>query len=371
MTHLSPFDKPKIVIVGAGMAGLSAAQSLLVNGIQDITILEAAERYGGRIFTKRFGDVDCELGTTCMPDNSMTPMTKNISYYNSSGKAISDSIAMMTMAEFQKLQSELAKGNPTDASLYDALVKKIRENVQSMPRKQRPAAVRTYCGILNSMRLQFGADLSNVNLRLCKTKPIQPQTNVPQAGCIECLHPIVKALPKNVLQLGAPVGKIEWKNTSTASNKLLCVHTLDGRKFPADFVICTFPIGVLKALSPDIFFPSLPSCKVQSTSAIGVGQVEKIFLKFSDPLSKWFRGPFKLAWTPSELTDRRHWNSGMCMVENVANSDRVLEVTVAGFQAEEMRLHNDNVVAAEVIKTLNKFQGIQENLLASLLLTLN
>lgn len=39
----------KVVIIGAGMAGLSAANHLLQNGCEDFLILEARGRIGGRI----------------------------------------------------------------------------------------------------------------------------------------------------------------------------------------------------------------------------------------------------------------------------------------------------------------------------------
>lgn len=37
------WDLPKIVIVGAGIAGLSAAQSLVTAGFTDVTVLEASD----------------------------------------------------------------------------------------------------------------------------------------------------------------------------------------------------------------------------------------------------------------------------------------------------------------------------------------
>lgn len=41
----------KIVIVGAGIAGIAAAKTLLQNGFESIQILEAQDYYGGRILT--------------------------------------------------------------------------------------------------------------------------------------------------------------------------------------------------------------------------------------------------------------------------------------------------------------------------------
>ena len=47
----------KVVVVGGGTAGLSAAWNLIQNGITDVTILEAQDRIGGRIHTIDWGIV--------------------------------------------------------------------------------------------------------------------------------------------------------------------------------------------------------------------------------------------------------------------------------------------------------------------------
>lgn len=55
---------PSIVIIGAGTSGLSAGKKLLENGIQNITILEAESRIGGRINSVYFGENYVDLGAT-------------------------------------------------------------------------------------------------------------------------------------------------------------------------------------------------------------------------------------------------------------------------------------------------------------------
>lgn len=45
----------KIIIIGAGAAGIAAATKLFENGFTNLTILEAENRIGGRLYTTKFG----------------------------------------------------------------------------------------------------------------------------------------------------------------------------------------------------------------------------------------------------------------------------------------------------------------------------
>lgn len=53
---------PKIVIIGAGASGIAAATKLISNGFVNITILEAANRIGGRIHTIPYGSSVVDMG---------------------------------------------------------------------------------------------------------------------------------------------------------------------------------------------------------------------------------------------------------------------------------------------------------------------
>lgn len=56
------FSNPRIIIIGAGAAGIAAAAKLYENGLKNIQILEGESRIGGRIYTIPFGDCVIDLG---------------------------------------------------------------------------------------------------------------------------------------------------------------------------------------------------------------------------------------------------------------------------------------------------------------------
>lgn len=52
----------KIIVIGAGAAGIAAAIKLVSNGFRNVTILEAENRVGGRIHTIPFGANVVDMG---------------------------------------------------------------------------------------------------------------------------------------------------------------------------------------------------------------------------------------------------------------------------------------------------------------------
>lgn len=52
----------RIVIVGAGISGISAASKLIENGFSNLLVLEAENRIGGRVATVPFANNVVDLG---------------------------------------------------------------------------------------------------------------------------------------------------------------------------------------------------------------------------------------------------------------------------------------------------------------------
>ncbi len=70
----------KVVIIGAGIAGLAAAQQLKSFGM-DVVVVEARDRVGGRIATFRKGQYIADLGAmvvTGLGGNPITVLSKQV-----------------------------------------------------------------------------------------------------------------------------------------------------------------------------------------------------------------------------------------------------------------------------------------------------
>ncbi|XP_058535470.1 spermine oxidase isoform X2 [Ochotona princeps] len=66
--------QPRVVVIGAGLAGLAAAKALLEQGFTDVTVLEASSRIGGRVQSVNLGHATFELGATWIHGSHGNPV---------------------------------------------------------------------------------------------------------------------------------------------------------------------------------------------------------------------------------------------------------------------------------------------------------
>lgn len=71
----------KVVILGAGLSGITAAKTLLENNITDFYVLEGQDHIGGRIHALQFEGVTIETGANWLhflDDEDTTPLVKRM-----------------------------------------------------------------------------------------------------------------------------------------------------------------------------------------------------------------------------------------------------------------------------------------------------
>lgn len=67
------FTQGRVIVIGAGFAGLSAARLLKTKGY-DVTVLEASDRLGGRAKTKHELGTPIDLGASWLHGGSGNPL---------------------------------------------------------------------------------------------------------------------------------------------------------------------------------------------------------------------------------------------------------------------------------------------------------
>ncbi|KAK5638645.1 hypothetical protein RI129_012940 [Pyrocoelia pectoralis] len=113
-------NSPRIAIVGAGAAGISAAARLVENGFDNIIILEAEDRIGGRINTAEIEGNLVDLGAQYCRENSfvyslikdydlLEPRKAGVELYHSKHGRLPDNFVLELLGRFDALYNQKEK----------------------------------------------------------------------------------------------------------------------------------------------------------------------------------------------------------------------------------------------------------------------
>ncbi|KAH1226409.1 putative polyamine oxidase 4 [Glycine max] len=337
---------PSVIVIGAGISGLAAARSLHDASFK-VTVLESRDRLGGRIHTDFSFGCPVDMGASWLHgvcnENPLAPLIRGLglSLYRTSGD---NSVLYDHDLESYMLFNIDGKQVPQQMVIeVGDIFKKILEEV-------RPFHFAAY-DVTGKVRDEHTEDISvsqAISIVLDRHPELRQQglaheEHVLSGGhglMVQGYDPIIKVLAKDIdICLNQRV-----KMISSGYNKVM-VTVEDGRNFVADAAIITVPIGILKANLIQ-FEPKLPDWKVSAISDLGVGNENKIALRFD-----------KVFWPNVELLGTvapTSYTCGYFLNLHKATGHPVLVYMVAGRFAYDIEKLSDEAAANFVMQQLKK-----------------
>ncbi|KAJ8528000.1 hypothetical protein K7X08_015451 [Anisodus acutangulus] len=307
-------QKPKIVIIGAGVAGLAAANKLYTtqnsNKLFDLCVVEGGNRIGGRIFTSNFCGDKIEIGATWIHGIEGNPIYKIAQEINSfqsdqpwecmeGEKNLENEVCRKFLEKFNLENGGIEKNLSIGSFLRKGLdfycgLNKDQENVEVFENWSRTSLEEGVFSMYENIHRHYSAagDLGTLDFNGESEYCDFPGDDLPIAkGYSKVIESLASVLPAGVIQLGRKVAKIEWQSDDCCLNlesgdgtKPVKLHFSDGSVMYADHVIVTVSLGVLKqGIREDsgLFSPPLPKFKTEAISRLGFGVVDKLFLQLS------------------------------------------------------------------------------------------
>ena len=340
----------RILVIGAGIAGLAAARQLKADG-HDVTILEASDRTGGRIKTSyEWPDIPVDLGASWIHGVRNNPITDladtigaqraatdygNLIRYGNNGQALSS----QEDRELNRLFSELIRNVMSNAEEGQS----VFQVIQSLPEWNRLSADQRQ-GVLHLMNVTIEHEFSGSINELSATATDDAE----ELSGNDVIFPDGYSAITDYLATGLDIRHEHVVERITCDEQGISVHT-GTEHFTADRAVITLPIGVLKQENVT-FIPDLPERKISAISSIGAGLLDKLFLRF--PEIFWDREKEIIDWVSSE---HGRWNEWL----NIAayTGQPVLLGFNAADYARQVESMTDEELVADAMDVLRTVYG--------------
>lgn len=272
-------NRNSILIIGAGLAGLAAANHLAQHGISS-KILEARQRPGGRIWVDRTLGVPLGKGAAWIhgiegnplaelfSENEFFPFHRQSFYsYNQSGQRISDErIGSFhdRIEDYFMRAKQYAFEQPNDIALSSAFSHFF--NRIDLSADEQALFLR---------KMKYFENYIGDNYEYLSARHWDEEVLLPGAHgvLVDAYESIIQNLSKNCdIQFDTIAQSIHWNDDAVD------VTTNQGT-YRASAVIVTVPLGVLKQ-NTITFYPDLPHDKKNAIAQLGMGLFNIVAMRF-------------------------------------------------------------------------------------------
>jgi monoamine oxidase len=278
----SPLD---VIVVGAGMSGLAAARTLHDQGYR-VLIVEARDRPGGRVWTSRaWPNTPLDMGASWIQgveDNPISDLAERfdvevvasdsdaVILYDTEGYEVDedevdelDEALDELLAELNDAREELDEDISLGAAMNEALAE------WELSAEEEKAA---WFAISTNIVQEYAADVDDLSLFYWDDDGGFGGGDVVfPDGYDQIVYGLAEGLD---IRLSHAVQQVVHNNSGVR------VITNQG-EFTADYAIITLPLGVLKQGTVQ-FSPALPAAKQGAIDRLGMGLLNKLYLRFPD-----------------------------------------------------------------------------------------
>ena len=266
---------PDVVVVGAGIAGITAARTLRQAGVE-VAVLEARNRIGGRAYTesKTFG-VPYDHGCAWLHSANVNPLTKLVKDAGFEIEDEEDTDTWLYLDGEEATDDQYESLEDAYESLSGAIDRAYDEDEQSgqdMSLTELRPPPNRFDRMAHEMfgPLEAGEDPENLSaVDIFSQVGTGVEWMVPDGMAAA----IFKALGPVPVQLSTTVKKIKWGDPEIA------VETNQGT-LRAKAVIITVPTEII-ADGTIAFEPALPDWKLDAYRNVPMGVLDKITTQFS------------------------------------------------------------------------------------------
>lgn len=350
-SHAEPFQIYDCIVLGAGVAGVAAAKSL-VESRRSVLVLEGSERVGGRVFTKRIGfGAPVELGAEYIHRapgsvslwNEIERLgIKTITVPKRSGSFVhtGEDSEMETM--------EVHAGRMSWSAMFDMIglmAPSFTSDVSAQTFVDRLYATGLDRSLVQmALNGHLPAQLSHLSVDGYRSDDILTQLREPNDySVIDGFDQVAAGIAHGLdIRFGRKVVRVR------RSRQGVEIETSNGELFYARSAIITFSVNMLKS-GVVHFDPPLPLSKLEALQGIGMGDVAKAIIQFDEPF--WPKNMAMLHWPSCGC------EAGRTYFQNFYGRKRhraVLSAYLVGEAADRMRQLSDDDVILKICSDLDQ-----------------